>query len=48
MVARFLEFGTSKMGARPFLRPAVERVAQTAVDAVKARLVKAIEIAAKR
>jgi HK97 gp10 family phage protein len=45
---RFLEFGTSKMAARPFLRPAFENNTQTAIDAVKARLAKAVELAARK
>lgn len=32
---RFVEFGTSKMAARPFLRPAFEAKKQAAVDAIK-------------
>lgn len=31
---RFVEFGTSKMAARPFMRPAMEAGAQDAVDEV--------------
>lgn len=46
--ARFVEFGTSKMAARPFMRPAFEKSASAAIDAVKAGLEKAIERAAKR
>jgi HK97 gp10 family phage protein len=48
MVARFLEFGTSKMAARPFMRPAFERSVRPAIEAVRARLEKAVELAAKR
>lgn len=48
ITARFLEFGTSKMAARPWLRPAAEQGAQEAVDAIKAGLVKACDRAAKR
>lgn len=33
-VARFLEFGTSKMPAYPFLRPATEAAARAAVEAI--------------
>lgn len=35
---RFLEFGTSKMAKRPFLRPAFEAKKEEAVDAIKERL----------
>lgn len=47
-VARFQEFGTAKQAARPFMRPAIEKSAPAAVEAVKARLAKAVEDAAKR
>lgn len=40
---RFLEFGTSKLSARPFLRPAFEAKKDAAVDAIKAKLAEAIE-----
>jgi len=43
---RFLEFGTRKMAARPFLRPALESRRTQAVDAIKARLRQRIEIEA--
>ena len=43
---RFLEFGTRKMAARPFLRPALESRRREAVDAIKARLRQRIEIEA--
>lgn len=46
-VARYLEFGTSKMSARPFMRPAFEKNVDNAIQAVKARLAKAVELAAK-
>jgi HK97 gp10 family phage protein len=45
---RFLEFGTSKMSARPFLRPAFQNNIGNAIDAVKVRLAKAIELAARK
>ena len=40
---RFLEFGTSKLSAKPFLRPAFEAKKDAAVDAIKAKLAEAIE-----
>ena len=42
-VARLLEFGTVKMPARPFLRPAVDAGGQEAVDALAANLSAGIE-----
>lgn len=36
--ARFVEFGTSKMPARPFMRPAFEAKKSAAVEAIKAYL----------
>jgi len=36
--ARFVEFGTVKMPARPFMRPALENNTQAATDAIAARL----------
>ncbi len=44
---RFLEFGTRKMIARPFLRPALEAKRAEAVQAIKARLTERIELEAK-
>ncbi len=44
----FLEFGTSKMSARPFLRPAFEGTKQKQIDIMKSRLAKAIEKAAAK
>lgn len=44
---KFLEYGTSKMSARPFLRPAFFDNTDRAIEAIKARLAKAIEAAAK-
>lgn len=35
---RFLEFGTSKMAAKPFLRPAFDAAQAKALDAVKQRM----------
>jgi len=45
--AKFLEYGTSKMDAQPFMRPAFENTAQESIDAVRNRLAVAIERAAK-
>jgi HK97 gp10 family phage protein len=33
-VARFLEFGTSKMAAKPFMRPSFKQSAQDALDSL--------------
>lgn len=40
--AKFVEFGTSKMSARPFMRPAFEAKKNEAVEAIKAYLQKRI------
>ena len=40
--ARFVEFGTSKMAAKPFMRPAFEAKKEAAVQAIKSYLVKRI------
>lgn len=40
--ARFVEFGTVKVPARPFLRPAIEENVQRATEAVKQRLAQRI------
>lgn len=45
---RFVEFGTRKMAARPFLRPALEAKRYEAADAIKSRLAKRIELEAKK
>jgi HK97 gp10 family phage protein len=45
---RFLEFGTSKMAARPFLRPAFESKKMEALDTIKKKLAEAIDRTAKR
>ena len=40
---RFLEFGTKKMAAQPFLRPVLAQKAQQATDAVAADLERALD-----
>ena len=45
---RFLEFGTAKMQAKPFLRPAFEANKSKAVEVMKDRLGKAIQSQAKK
>ena len=45
---RFVEFGTSKMPARPFLLPAFESKKNQAVETIKNRLAVAIENTAKK
>lgn len=47
MYGRYLEFGTSKMSPHPFLRPAFFANVDKAIAAMRARLVKAIEQAAR-
>ena len=44
---RFVEFGTVKMAARPFLRPAFEGKKRAAVQAIQDRLAQRIERAAQ-
>jgi HK97 gp10 family phage protein len=44
---RFLEFGTSKMAAKPFMRPALEGNINTASDAITTKLNTAIDQLAK-
>lgn len=44
---KFVEFGTSKMAARPFLRPAFASKRDAAVDAMGQKLGEAIESAVK-
>ena len=44
---RFVEFGTVKMSARPFLRPAFDMKKHEAVTAIKTRLAQRIEQAAQ-
>lgn len=43
-----VEFGTSKMSARPFLRPAFETTKQAAVEIIKAAIGRRIEIEAAK
>lgn len=45
---RFLEFGTSKMAARPFLRPAFDTKKEDAARTIKDALREGIEAAAKK
>lgn len=45
---RFLELGTAKMAARPFLRPAFEENKEAAVEAFRARFLKAVEAAERK
>ena len=45
---KFVEFGTSKMAAKPFMRPAFNNNIDAAIGAVRARLAKAVEDAARR
>jgi HK97 gp10 family phage protein len=45
---RFVEFGTSKMAARPFLRPAFESRKYQAATEIKTRLAKRIEVEAAK
>jgi HK97 gp10 family phage protein len=46
---RYVEFGTRKMAARPFIRPAFEAKKSAAVEAIKAKLAERIEkLAAQR
>ena len=45
---RFIEFGTSKKGARPFLRPAFESKKMEAIDVFKKRMAIAIEKTAQK
>lgn len=44
----FVEFGTSKMAAKPFLRPALEKHADLVTELLKAELAKGIERAVRR
>lgn len=44
---RFVEFGTAKMAARPFLRPAFEENKEKAATAIKDRLLKRLDAIAR-
>lgn len=44
----FIEFGTTKMAARPFLRPALESKRLQAVSAIKNKLLERIQLEARR
>lgn len=44
---RFLEYGTSRMSARPWLRPAFDQSVTQAIEAMRARLGQAVEDAWK-
>lgn len=44
---RFLEFGTAKLQARPFIRPAFETKKKEAVERIKSKLAERIEKLAK-
>lgn len=44
----FVELGTSKMAAKPFLRPALDGNAQQVLDTLRVELLKGIERALKR
>jgi HK97 gp10 family phage protein len=46
--AKFIEYGSSKMRARPFLRPAFQANINPAIEAIRKGLSKAIDRAAKR
>jgi HK97 gp10 family phage protein len=45
---RFLEFGTSKLAARPFLRPAFDTMKEKAVEAIRDKLAQSIARAAAK
>ena len=45
---RFVEFGTRKMAARPFLRPALEAKRREAAQAMKERLQQRVALEAKK
>jgi HK97 gp10 family phage protein len=46
--ARFLEYGTSKMAPHPFMRPAFVSKVNDAIEAVRTRLARAVELAARK
>ncbi|MNY41310.1 hypothetical protein D3C86_1761160 [compost metagenome] len=41
--AHFVEYGTSKMAAKPFMRPAYDQNKEKAVQAIKDRISKRLE-----
>lgn len=45
---RFLEFGTVKMAAKPFMRPAFDTTSREAAEVIKGKLAERIEIEAAR
>lgn len=45
---RFIEFGTSKIAAKPFMRPAAEAKTEAAVTVMRNALAEAIEIEMRR
>lgn len=45
--ARWIEFGTSKMPAQPFLRPAFESQKENAVESIKEKLTDGVQKAAE-
>lgn len=45
---RFLEFGTSKLAARPFIRPAFDTTHNQQLEAMRERLSRSIELAAAK
>lgn len=47
-LARMLEYGTARMGARPFVKPAFLRNIDAAIDAARARLKQAVEDAVRK
>ena len=46
--ALFIERGTSKMSAKPFLRPAFERNKRSAIEIIKTRIAARIEVEAAK
>jgi HK97 gp10 family phage protein len=45
---RFVELGTAKMKAQPFLRPAIETKGGAAVEAFRVNFLKAVEVAERK